>query len=218
MAANLFSPLVDPRNFGRSLFLELRPEDDPRYVAAAKRADEFEQRELSKEARELLLKHADAKYGERIAELEHLDKKREWLITFSMGAVTFLVGAQQIAGRALAGWTGVFFVLTVICFLVAIGVLLLSRRVVTFPTRFTIQELREGLKHEGMTEQEDWVAASLHKTCEALRVHEDAIGAHMNFALCWIFAALFWLAIIAISGPVPKASTASPAPTAAASE
>jgi hypothetical protein len=37
------------------------------------------------------MKHADDKYAERARELEQLDRKREWLATFSMGAVTFLV-------------------------------------------------------------------------------------------------------------------------------
>lgn len=199
MPVNPFSPLVDPLKSLRSFF-NVDVECDRRYVAAAKRADEFEQRELSPEARQLLIKHADAKYDERVHELELLDRKREWLVTFNMSAVTFLVGAQRFAAHPLTGMVRFFFASTVLCLLAAVAVLLLSRRVISGPSRFTIQEMREGVAHEGISEPEDWLAASLHKTCEAYRCHQDAIAAHINFALCFVFAALFSLAIIAVMG------------------
>lgn len=198
MPSNPFSVLADPCKFFRSLLCDIRLDEEERHVDAVRAANSFQQVPLSPEARALLIQHADAKYGERLKELEQLERKREWLATFCMGAVTFLVGARHVAARPPTGAAHLLFGVAIAAFLCALAILLLSRRVVLSQSRFSIQTLREGLAHEGMREPEDWIAASLHKTCEDIRVHQDAIAAHLNCALAFVFVALSMLLLIAI--------------------
>lgn len=187
---NRYSILTSPRNFAGS-FREIHWERDPVFIAAKAEADSFApEMPVMVERRELLLEQATAKYLEKLQGYEALDRKREWLITFSMGAVTFLAAARQFAPKEASTYLfSVPFAVSMVCFLIAVLVLLCSRRVVRFPGRFTIQQLREGLADERIV-PEDWIAAALHKSSEALRVLSDITAAHMNFALCWIVVAL----------------------------
>ncbi len=197
--------VADGRAFVASFSQRVAVDRDPRYAAEARRANEFQQKELSESARRILLDHAERKYSERCAGFELLDKKREWLISFSMGATTFLVGAQQLATRPPTATSQFFISLAVACLLVAMVIMLLSRLMVVFPVRFTIQELREGLSHESMTQPEDWMAASLHKTSEAIRVYEEIVAMHYNAAARVVIVAVFLL-LIAIVCPARQES------------
>jgi hypothetical protein len=64
--------------------------------------------------------------------------------------------------------------------------------VTRFPGRLSIQSLREALSHE-QVQPEDWLAASIHKSCEALRVLENRVAYHTNLALGFICVALIAL-------------------------
>jgi hypothetical protein len=173
-------------------FRELRWEDDPQFVAAEKVANAFTQRTLERETAKLLIDQANLKYAERLANFEQLDRKREWLITFGMGAVTALAAVTKVTSPppSPAGMTALACSLGL--FIVAVLILVFSRRVTRFPGRLSIQSLREALSHE-QVQPEDWLAASIHKSCEALRVLENRVAYHTNLALGFICVALIAL-------------------------
>jgi hypothetical protein len=185
---NRFSVLHDPRLFFKTFINEPAPECDPIYVEQCQDADSFRQVLIGAETSKLLLEFARQKYSERLDSVNRLDAKRDAFAKFAGGMIAFL--ATAVKAFDVSPHLPMKF--SILCLLVSVVILLASRRTIRVPFQASIQSVRAGI---GRVENpSDWIAGSLHKSTEGLRVVEDIIAAHLNFALCWLLLGLVALA------------------------
>jgi len=185
---NHYKFLNNPFQFACTLLFELDYSRDSSYEKESTEADGFDQSsDLTEDTNALLLEHARMKYEEKRDSVNRLDAKRDSFMKFACGMLAFLAAASRAFNIAIDAPMKVAFVF----FLVGVTVLLLSRRSVSVPSMLGIQHLRDGIGK--VPNPRDWMAASLHKSCEGLRVIELIISAHINFALVWILLGLISL-------------------------
>ncbi len=164
------------------------------YISEEARVDAFVRRDadgneikLEPEVSQVLLEEARLKYHDKMETLDRLDEKRDSMIKFSSGMIVFMASASRVFEFPITACMQSAFVL----FLLAIALLILSRRTVQIPSAPTIQDLREDLG--SALDPRDRIASSLHLTCSGIRVFEVIIGYHYNVAMYLILAGLFCL-------------------------
>lgn len=180
--------------FLRTLIYDINWTADPGYQRELDRVRVFVREVgLTEGELKLILDQARTKYDERQRQLVALFQKREeflrFIMTMAAATAAFIAAYKVPAGPLVAASLG--------CCAAATLILLLSRRVATIPSQLTIQDFREIAANE---ETEDILAESLHMTCEATRVIERAVAAHLNVALVIISLAIVLLVSAAICG------------------
>lgn len=186
----------------RTLLFGFEYSNDETYLRERQRVNEFtHDNELDADTSILLCDIAQQKMRDKFDCLKTLDAKRDSFIKFASGMIVFLAAASKAFSFPL-----VAFKLSLVCFLISTVVLLLSRRVIEVPSIAPIQSLREGIGKAANAR--DWLAASLHKSCEGYTVIETVVASHINFALFWMIVGLTLVTLVAIGfGPAEITSS-----------
>ena len=144
---------------------------------------------------EFLLEHAQKVYGEFSASFETLDTKASELVRTSGTLATILV-ATVAAFDIASPWA---IAPSLLLFLGALIIGALSRRPVIRHSQASIREVHDRLpREEG--DHEAWLAASLHRTAEEMRIVQTWKARMVNratFSLCWgtsflLLVPFFW--------------------------
>lgn len=186
------NPFAYSRDMLASLIWGFNYTDDPVYLHERERVNTFDRGDnLDPGVSKLLCEIAQQKMQDKLASIKQLDAKRDSFVKFSAGMIVFLAAASKAFSFPLMA-----FKLSILCFLVSAVILFLSRRVIEVPAIAPIQDLREGIGLAG--DAHDWLAGSLHKSCEGYTAIENVIARHINFALWWLIAGLILIALVAI--------------------
>ena len=142
---------------------------------------------------EFVLAHARKVYGEFYASLETLDAKASELVRTSGTLATILV-ATVAAFDIGPGWA---IAPSLVFFLGALMIGALTRRPITHHSQASVRALLERLPRDEK-DHEAWLAASLHRTAEEMRITQKWKARMVNRAtssLCW---GVLWLPLVLV--------------------
>lgn len=214
----------------RSLSSDIRFSEDPDYQVAVKKVDDFyPEHELDVATADLLLSFAKDKHSDTVSVLERLEEKRGWLFTVVLGLLTVGISAPKTLGVD-HNW-GVWIAYGLL--LLAAVVLLFARRPILKAEKPTILDVHIGfdglaafdkwlMEHQQTRARRielggdapektptrvlaaDWIARSLHKTCEGMRVTERIMSTQI-----WAVSLLVTISVLVLG---PSLVFATPTP------
>lgn len=191
------NPFAYLRDQFQSLVFGFEFDADQQYLAEVERSNDFRQRdELPSDVSSVLFDLAQQKLRDKIAGLNALDAKRDSLMKFAAGMIVFLAAASKAFAFSVVPFQG-----ALVCFLLAAIVMVMSRRVMDVPAIASIQDIRDGIGKA--RNSRDWLAASLHKSCEGFAAIERVIACQINFGLFWIVLGLILLVAVTLGLELP---------------
>ena len=194
----------DPQKF-LLLLLTGRPNysADPKYNLAIMAADDFNATGYaSEETPGLLLAYAESKYERTLEAFKGVDARREEFTKLSLGLLTGMVTVSGFLKLPVS----LPLIVSLASLVVALAVLLLSRKPFLVPVDPNIQAMRESIPHA--SHPHDWLAAVLHKADRGLQVAIDIRSAQLNVAI-WLIAISVLAIVTAIlfTRPMPSGSS-----------